>query len=171
MTCYSNNRKLIQRFPESTSILSENSGFLLFFSLLNLGGTGAQALSESLWCNSITSCGQIFFFFLRFYLFIFREGKGRRKRGRETSTCGYLLSASNQGPGLQPRLVPWLGIEPVTLWFTGLHSIHWAIPARARGQILMGQARDDFCYFQSHSMAQNCVTLPYIGVEGVGNVV
>ena len=32
----------------------------------------------------------------------------------------------NWGPGLQPRHRPWLGIEPVTLWFTGRHSIHWA---------------------------------------------
>ena len=28
------------------------------------------------------------FFKKRFYLFIFREGKGERKRGRETSMCG-----------------------------------------------------------------------------------
>ena len=28
-------------------------------------------------------------FFKRFYLFIFREGKGGRKRRRETSMCGY----------------------------------------------------------------------------------
>ena len=32
----------------------------------------------------------------------------------------------NWEPGLQPRHRPWLGIEPVTLWFTGRHSIHWA---------------------------------------------
>ena len=35
-------------------------------------------------------------------------------------------------PGLQPRHVPQLGIEPVTLCFTGQHSIHWATAARAR---------------------------------------
>ena len=35
------------------------------------------------------------------------------------------------GPGPQPRHVPWLGIERVTLWFTGQCSIHWATPARA----------------------------------------
>ena len=28
------------------------------------------------------------------------------------------------------RHVPWLGIEPATLWITGWHSIHWATPAR-----------------------------------------
>ena len=27
--------------------------------------------------------------------------------------------------------VPWLGIEPVTFWFTVWPSIHWATPARA----------------------------------------
>ena len=64
-------------------------------------------------------------------LFIFREGKGGRKRGRKTSMCGCLLHALNWGPDLQPRHVPPLGIEPATLWFAGQHSIHWATPARA----------------------------------------
>ena len=58
-------------------------------------------------------------FFKRFYLFIFREGKGGKKRGRETLICGCLSHAPYWGPGLQPRHVPWLGIEPVTLWFAG----------------------------------------------------
>ena len=30
----------------------------------------------------------------------------------------------------QPRHVSWLGIEPATLWFANLSSIHWATPAR-----------------------------------------
>ena len=33
-------------------------------------------------------------------------------------------------PGLQPRHVPWLGIEPATFWAAGWHSVHWAKPAR-----------------------------------------
>ena len=45
--------------------------------------------------------------------------------------CGCLSHASYWGPDRQPRHVPWLGIEPVILWFAGPHSIHWAIPARA----------------------------------------
>ena len=45
--------------------------------------------------------------------------------------CGCLSHTLNYGLGPQPRHVPWLGIEPVTLWFTGWHSIHWATPARA----------------------------------------
>ena len=45
--------------------------------------------------------------------------------------CGCVLHTPHWGPGLQPRHVPWLGIEPMTLWFTGWHSIHWATPSRA----------------------------------------
>ena len=57
------------------------------------------------------------FFFLTFYIFIFREGKGRRKRGRKISLCGFLSRTPYWGPGPQPRHVPWLEIELVTLWF------------------------------------------------------
>ena len=46
----------------------------------------------------------VFFFFKIF--FIFREGKGGRKRERESSMCGCLLSTPYQGPALQPRHVP-----------------------------------------------------------------
>ena len=40
------------------------------------------------------------FFFLRFHLFIFKEG---RKRGRDTSKCGCLSSAPYWVRGLQPQ--------------------------------------------------------------------
>ena len=30
--------------------------------------------------------------------------------------CGCLLHAPSQGPGLQPRYVPWPGIEPATFF-------------------------------------------------------
>ena len=63
--------------------------------------------------------------------FIFREGKRGRKKGRETSLCGCLLSAPYWRPGPQPRHVTWLGIELATFWFAGLCSVHWATPARA----------------------------------------
>ena len=45
--------------------------------------------------------------------------------------CGHLSCILFRGPGPKPRHVPWLGIEPVTLWFAGQHSIHWATPGRA----------------------------------------
>ena len=72
----------------------------------------------------------LFFKILFIYLYLER-GKGGRKRGREISMCGCLWCVPYWGPGPQPRHVPWLGIEPVTLWFTGWCSIHWATPARA----------------------------------------
>ena len=63
--------------------------------------------------------------FLRFYLFIFIE-IGREEENhrcmRDTST-GCLSHAPNQGPGPQSRHAPWPGIQPVTLWFIGWHSI------------------------------------------------
>ena len=63
-----------------------------------------------------------FFFFLRFYLFLDR-GEGREKERERNINVWYCLSHTpHWGPGLQPRCVPWLGIELVTLWFTGWHS-------------------------------------------------
>ena len=50
--------------------------------------------------------------FLRFYLFIFREGGSEGERKEEKHLCvtetllGCLLDAPNWGPGLQPRYVP-----------------------------------------------------------------
>ena len=69
-------------------------------------------------------------FFKDFIYLILERGEGKEK-GRETSMCGCLLRAPYWGPGLHPRHVPWLGIEPVTLWFAGQCSIHWATPVRA----------------------------------------
>ena len=69
--------------------------------------------------------------FLKDFIYLFLERGERRKRGRETSMCGFLSHAPYWGPGLQPRHVPCLGIESATLWFAGWHSIHQATPARA----------------------------------------
>ena len=69
--------------------------------------------------------------FYKDFIYFWREEKGGRKRGRETSVCSCLSCTPYWRPGLQPKYVPWLGIELATLWFTGRHSIHWATPARA----------------------------------------
>ena len=61
---------------------------------------------------------QILYPFFKFYLLIFRQ--------RKTSMCGWLSHIPYYGPGPQPRHVPWLGIELMTLWFAGWRSIHWA---------------------------------------------
>ena len=45
------------------------------------------------------------FYFILFYLFIFRESR-RRKRGRETSMCGCSSCTPYWGPGLQPSMCP-----------------------------------------------------------------
>ena len=55
----------------------------------------------------------------------------RRQRQMCIRDSGCLLRDSYWGPGPQPRHVPWLGIELVTLWFSGRRSIHWATAARA----------------------------------------
>ena len=79
------------------------------------------------------ACSDALSFLFLNILFIYfqREGKGRRKRGWETSMCGWLSRSPHWRPGPHPRHVPWLGIKLVTLWFIGQHSIHWATPARA----------------------------------------
>ena len=54
------------------------------------------------------------------------ERRGEKHRYVRETGIGCLLHAPNWGPGPQPGHVPWLGMELVTLWFTGQHSIHWA---------------------------------------------
>ena len=71
---------------------------------------------------------ELFYFKILFIFFW-----GWIKRGRETSMCDCLSCAPYWGPGPQPRHVPWLGIEPVTLGFSGWCSVHWATLARADG--------------------------------------
>ena len=79
----------------------------------------------------------ILYIFRRFYLFIFRERGREGEREGEKHWCvrdtliSCLSHSPNWGPGLQPRHVPWLGIEPAAFQFTGQDSIHWVTPARA----------------------------------------
>ena len=74
-------------------------------------------------------------FFIKI-LFIFREREregekdGEKHRYARDTSMGCLSHAPNLGPGLQPQHVAWLGIKPVTFWFTGQYSICWATPAR-----------------------------------------
>ena len=102
----------------------------VFWSMCNLHIINLYSLSDPL--DSFIYCLPRKFhhfnlFFLRFYLFISRE---RGWEGENHQCC--LSCAPHQGPGPQPRHVPWLGIKSVTFWFTGWHSIHWATPARAQ---------------------------------------
>ena len=87
------------------------------------------------WGSSIRSPNvKSHFHFFKDFIYLFLE----RGKERERNISVWLpLHAPNWGPGSQPRHVPWLGIEPATLWFTGQHSIHWATPARAKSHFQM----------------------------------
>ena len=74
-----------------------------------------------------------FFFFLDFIYLFSERGKGRRKRGRETSLYGCLSHASHWTSGLQPRHVPWLGIEPATF---GSHPVLSPLSYTSQGSYL-----------------------------------
>ena len=78
--------------------------------------------------------------FFKDFISLFLEGRGERNRERETSVCGCLSCTPCWGPGPQSRHVPWLGIEPAILWFTGRHSIYWVIPARAKSHFFKDKA-------------------------------
>ena len=88
-----------------------------------------------------------FFFFLKFYLFNFRE-RGREGE-REGEKHQYVVSSLHipyWEPGPQPMHVPRLGIKPAILWFSGRHSISWATPDRAHFNILLGCFLCKLCY-------------------------
>ena len=55
----------------------------------------------------------VWLIFLKDFIYLFLD----RGEGRETSMCGCLSCAPHRGPGLQPRHVPWRGIQPATFWF------------------------------------------------------
>ena len=61
---------------------------------------------------------------------------------------GCLSHAPNWGPGPQPRHVPRPGIEPMTFWFTGWHSIHWATLARMTTIFFRGKFKVLFIIFK-----------------------
>ena len=75
-------------------------------------------------------------FLKRFYLFIFRKREREGEKEGEKHWCvrktvRCLSYAHKRGPGLQPRHVPWPGIEPATFQLAGRRSVHWATPDRA----------------------------------------
>ena len=56
--------------------------------------------------RTITLINLIPSIFLQYFIYLFLEGEGREKNGRETSMCCCLLSPLHRWPGLQPRHVP-----------------------------------------------------------------
>ena len=80
-----------------------------------------------------------FLYFLKilFIYFFFRERGREGEREGEKHQCVVASCAlPTGGPGQQPIHVPWLGIKPVTLWFSGRCSVHWATPTRASSLFL-----------------------------------
>ena len=97
------------------------------------------------WLTSVLSCCLLkywntstpfIYYFLKFiYLFIYLDRGAGRERERNINVW-LPLPHPHWGRGPQPRHVPWPGVKPVTLWFAGWHSIHWATPARAPHDLL-----------------------------------
>ena len=93
----------------------------------------------------------ILVFYFRFYLFIFREGKGGREGEKHHCVVASHVPPTG-GPGLLPRHAPWLGIQPASLWIAGQWSIHRVTPARVlrkklltKGKIKNNFGNDTFC--------------------------
>ena len=79
-----------------------------------------------------------FLFYLRFYLFIFRERGGEGEREGAKHPCVrdryiYRLPLTCPQLGTWPASQEYVltGSQLVTLWFSGGHSIHWDTSARA----------------------------------------
>ena len=70
---------------------------------------------EIIKCNSNLNHDFQVKIFKGFIYLVLESGEGKEKQERKTSVCGCLLHTLYWGPGLQPRHVPLLGIEQVTL--------------------------------------------------------
>ena len=66
------------------------------------------------------------------------------------------MPPSKEGPGPQRRHVPRQGIQSATPWFTGQHSIHWDIPARAKG-LLFKKIENNKCWWGCGEIGTLCV--------------
>ena len=79
-------------------------------------------------------------FFKKDFIYLFLEkGRDEEREGEKQQSVVLPLThpLSLTWPATQACDVPWLGIELVTLWFAGQHSIHWATPARAGSYIFV----------------------------------
>ena len=86
------------------SIPKPNDGHHIAFS--HHASLGSSGLWKFLVLPFVCMCFYLFFIFLKIFILFFREGKGDRKRGRETSVCGCLSCTPYRWPGRQPRHVP-----------------------------------------------------------------
>ena len=87
---------------ESYEIISNSS--LLAFVLINHTHKYKYLRFYYFTTHSSIHSSNKYFYASAFYLFIFTEGKGGRKRGRETSMCGCLSHVPHRGPSQQPSM-------------------------------------------------------------------
>ena len=70
-----------------------------------------------------TILAPFYFIFKKIFKIIFREREGEREG--EKDQCVVASGAPPTGDlARNPRMCPRLGIEPITLWFTGQHPNH-----------------------------------------------
>ena len=116
----------------SAYFLNQIVCFLMLNFQISLYILNDSPLSDMFFCKCfILICGlfhhSLLFFKDFIYLFLER-GEGRE---RNINVWLLLMHLALETWPTKPRHVPWLGIKPATLWFSGWHSIHWATLARA----------------------------------------
>ena len=86
------------------------------------------------WCKELGWHREKAFFKNKYFIYLLLERREGREKERERNINVWLpvMHPLLGESGPQPMHVPWLGIEPVTFWFAGPHSIHWSPPARVR---------------------------------------
>ena len=101
-------------FKQENNVLPWNTiiEFLLMFLVFNYASTVTFLQFSHL---------AIYLNFFEDFIYLFLERTEGRRKERERNINVWLpLTPPNWGPGPKPRHVPWLGIEPTALWFTGL---------------------------------------------------
>ena len=82
-------------------------------------------------------CPLNFFLFLKILFIYFLERGREGEREGKKHQCVVVSQVPPTGDlACNPGMCPRRGIVPVTLWFTGWHSIHSATPARAISVLL-----------------------------------
>ena len=85
--------------------------------------------------NPLTYARQGGFFFFIYFIYLFSERGERKEKEREKHWSVASRMCPDPGPSLQPRQVPWPGIKPTTLQFTGWRSNQLGHTGQGKGVI------------------------------------